>query len=103
MDASGSGLCIPFLFGACPQPRAEDGGRDRLHARLPVGAREQHDCYATIMAHATSNATILLSAFLPLESVEAAAAVVTVVVTIPLLVLLIRAVSQPSKMFQEKL
>jgi len=79
-----------------------------LHARNPeqkmvVGAvftlvylwGRGNNMTATIMVHATGNATILLSAFLPLGSVEAAVALLTVVISISLLVLIVWKVSQP--------
>ena len=49
---------------------------------------------ATVMTHATGNATILLSGFLPLGTIESVAAIGTAVITITLLILVIWAVSQ---------
>ena len=50
---------------------------------------------AAIMTHATGNAVILLSAFLPLGEIEALVALITVVISIPLLVFVMWTVSQP--------
>ena len=57
---------------------------------------------AAIMTHATGNATILLSAFLPPGTIESAAALGIVVVAISLLVLIIWAVS-PRRLRQPRI
>lgn len=57
---------------------------------------------AAIMTHATGNAAILLSAFLPLGTIEALVALITVAISISLLVFILWAFSQPSKTLQEK-
>lgn len=57
---------------------------------------------AAIMTHATGNAVILLSAFLPLGTIDSAVALSTVVVAIPLLVFILWTISLPNETFQEK-
>jgi len=58
---------------------------------------------AAVMTHATGNAMILLSAFLPLGTIESVAALGTVIISISLLTFILWMVSQPNKIPRRKI